>query len=601
MSNYLTQTGKENLNNAVFIADGIPKSFYNPKDAQLNKQGSLATGQPVAATQLTSGMPEPYMSAGGYYANNGGFAMSFQNFNQPAAWSTGTNNPQAPPPQNFDHSAMQYSALNVPAPNQSAADGNHQFVAADHLFNQNNSAYQNAFSAAPYMNGNWSYFNSPSSFFFPTGNTGDLNLTWGTAANENPAVAPVAPNNALFHDLYKPPPPPIEQEKTKTESVVNELSSGFDNNIEVKTVENVEQSFSKMAVGNNVCEKDSTSVVDNLIDSNNVHNNVSSAPQAASQQPSKPSPTASNQGQSNAPAKPVSWAAVASQPAKNKVVPPQTKKPIPKQPTSVQNGKNYSNQNSSSSHSNTGGSKNKQQPPTGAGRYKQQHQSAGNSNNSSSDVEAKVNDSHLDINRMKDSSPLLKKLMVKYNFNPRDFNIDFKNCRFFIIKSYSEDDIFRSIKYSSWTSTEHGNRRLNEAFKEQKKTGLKTPMYLLYSVNSSGHFCGVAEMCSEVDLNVETGIWVQDKWKGRFSVRWIYVKDVPNNTLRHIRLENNENKPVTNSRDTQEVHPDKGKQVLKIIHNYKAQTSIFDDFSHYEKRQEEDAKMRSKKMPEPDL
>ena len=83
------------------------------------------------------------------------------------------------------------------------------------------------------------------------------------------------------------------------------------------------------------------------------------------------------------------------------------------------------------------------------------------------------------------------------------------------------------------------------------------------------------------------------------------MKDVPNSQLRHIRLENNENKPVTNSRDTQvlrllsarqlsdliqfqEVPPDKGRAVLKIIHSYKHATSIFDDFIHYEKRQEED-------------
>jgi len=45
---------------------------------------------------------------------------------------------------------------------------------------------------------------------------------------------------------------------------------------------------------------------------------------------------------------------------------------------------------------------------------------------------------------------------------------------------------------------------------------------------------------------------------------------------------------VTNSRDTQEVPVDKGKLVLKIMHGYKHSTSIFDDFSHYEKRQEED-------------
>lgn len=56
-------------------------------------------------------------------------------------------------------------------------------------------------------------------------------------------------------------------------------------------------------------------------------------------------------------------------------------------------------------------------------------------------------------------------------------------------------------------------------------------------------------------------VWSQDKWRGQFTVKWIYVKDVPNAALRHIRLENNENKPVTNSRDTQEVPVDKGRQV----------------------------------------
>ena len=47
--------------------------------------------------------------------------------------------------------------------------------------------------------------------------------------------------------------------------------------------------------------------------------------------------------------------------------------------------------------------------------------------------------------------------------------------------------------------------------------------------------------------------WQQDKWNGYFLVKWHIVKDVPNPQLRHIILENNDNKPVTNSRDTQEV------------------------------------------------
>jgi hypothetical protein len=181
---------------------------------------------------------------------------------------------------------------------------------------------------------------------------------------------------------------------------------------------------------------------------------------------------------------------------------------------------------------------------------------------------------------------VVTQLKAENNYNPPELNLNLNNARYFVIKSYAEDDVHRSIKYNVWCSTEHGNRRLDNAFKDQKSKG--GAVYLLFSVNGSGHFCGVAQMLSEVELSTDTGIWTQDKWKGRFDLKWIYVKDVPNNQLRHIRLENNENKPVTNSRDTQEVPPEKGKMVVKIIHQFLHTTSIFDDFEHYEKRQEED-------------
>lgn len=160
--------------------------------------------------------------------------------------------------------------------------------------------------------------------------------------------------------------------------------------------------------------------------------------------------------------------------------------------------------------------------------------------------------------------------------------------RFFVIKSYSEDDIHRSIKYEIWCSTEHGNKRLDQAFRETEREDGN--IYLLFSVNGSGHFCGVAQMMTAVDYNSVSSVWHQDKWKGKFSLKWIYVKDVPNPQLRHIRLENNENKPVTNSRDTQEVPNAEGRQVLEIIHAFKHTTSIFDDFIHYEQRQVEDTR-----------
>ncbi|XP_076326343.1 YTH domain-containing family protein 1-like isoform X2 [Tachypleus tridentatus] len=186
--------------------------------------------------------------------------------------------------------------------------------------------------------------------------------------------------------------------------------------------------------------------------------------------------------------------------------------------------------------------------------------------------------------------PVLDKLCMENSYNPKDFDMNPKNARFFIIKSYSEDDIHRSIKYSIWCSTEHGNKRLDAAFHEREGKG---PIFLFFSVNGSGHFCGMAQMVSKVDYGASSGVWAQDKWKGQFKVKWIYVKDVPNSQLRHIKLENNENKPVTNSRDTQEVPSEKGKQVLKIVHNFRHSTSIFDDFLHYEKRQEEDEQRRT--------
>ena len=72
-------------------------------------------------------------------------------------------------------------------------------------------------------------------------------------------------------------------------------------------------------------------------------------------------------------------------------------------------------------------------------------------------------------------------------------------------------------------------------------------------VNASAQFCGVAEMVGPVDFDKSVDYWQQDKWSGQFPVKWHIIKDVPNSQFRHIVLENNDNKPVTNSRDTQEV------------------------------------------------
>ncbi len=97
-------------------------------------------------------------------------------------------------------------------------------------------------------------------------------------------------------------------------------------------------------------------------------------------------------------------------------------------------------------------------------------------------------------------------------------------------------------------------------------------------------------MMSPLDYEHQTDVWqMSNKWQGKFEVKWIYVKDVPNQQFRNIRLENNDNKPVTNSRDTQEIPYEKGKLMLKTMHMYRDKTSIFDDFQYYESKQAEEA------------
>ena len=146
-------------------------------------------------------------------------------------------------------------------------------------------------------------------------------------------------------------------------------------------------------------------------------------------------------------------------------------------------------------------------------------------------------------------------------------------ARAFVIKSFTEVDVEKSLRHGVWTSTEKGNNRLDRAWANSSRVG---PIYLFFSVNGSGRFCGVAQMMSGLDYSQNTTIWAErHRWKGLFRVRWLLVKDVPNAHLRHIRLTNtNENKPVTQSRDTQELLPEVSTELLRIFCTYVGYSSL---------------------------
>ena len=114
------------------------------------------------------------------------------------------------------------------------------------------------------------------------------------------------------------------------------------------------------------------------------------------------------------------------------------------------------------------------------------------------------------------------------------------------------------------------------------------------SVNGSGKFCAVAEITSvgigNNDLNGDFGSEEGDervlkhgqrqktkqkhKQKGverqrqdrtEFQLRWWHIIDIANKQLKHLRVPSNGNRPVTNSRDTQELPLDIGQAMLDIF------------------------------------
>lgn len=67
-------------------------------------------------------------------------------------------------------------------------------------------------------------------------------------------------------------------------------------------------------------------------------------------------------------------------------------------------------------------------------------------------------------------------------YNKADFPEEYTDAKFFVIKSYSEDDVHKSIKYSVWASTPNGNKKLDAAYQEAQQKSGSCPVFLLFSV-----------------------------------------------------------------------------------------------------------------------
>ena len=80
-------------------------------------------------------------------------------------------------------------------------------------------------------------------------------------------------------------------------------------------------------------------------------------------------------------------------------------------------------------------------------------------------------------------------ILMKYpnliDLNKKNIDISKKisdNSKFFIIKSFSEEDVHKAIKYNVWSSTKNGNKILNENYKQTKEIGADVYLFFRYSI-----------------------------------------------------------------------------------------------------------------------
>jgi hypothetical protein len=86
------------------------------------------------------------------------------------------------------------------------------------------------------------------------------------------------------------------------------------------------------------------------------------------------------------------------------------------------------------------------------------------------------------------NSNSIASVISRDQYNLPDFPTKYNHAFFFVIKSYSEDDIHKSIKYNVWASTPNGNKRLDSAYQDAQQKiaekGNSCPVFLFFSVCS---------------------------------------------------------------------------------------------------------------------
>ncbi|TVY36828.1 Zinc finger CCCH domain-containing protein [Lachnellula subtilissima] len=136
------------------------------------------------------------------------------------------------------------------------------------------------------------------------------------------------------------------------------------------------------------------------------------------------------------------------------------------------------------------------------------------------------------------------------------------DTRYFIVKSYNEENVLRCIADSVWTTQAQNGSVFKEAFESCKN------VILVFSINKSKAFQGYARMES-LPGSVQRPAWQESiNWEsaGAFKVKWMVVCSTKFRRIGHLKNALNEDQAVLIGKDGQEIEENCGLGLIELIH-----------------------------------
>ncbi|MCD7469672.1 30-kDa cleavage and polyadenylation specificity factor 30 [Datura stramonium] len=116
------------------------------------------------------------------------------------------------------------------------------------------------------------------------------------------------------------------------------------------------------------------------------------------------------------------------------------------------------------------------------------------------------------------------------------------SSRYFIVKSCNRENLELSVQQGVWATQRSNEAKLNEAFDSVEN------VILIFSINRTRHFQGLAKMTSRIGGAAKGGNWKHEHgtahYGRNFSVKWLKLCELSFQKTRHLRNPYNENLPV---------------------------------------------------------